>query len=157
GGGGASTHARTQTGHGGAVSYAGLVLDREDPQASVEQFLDQVVLLAVEGRSAQGPDGPDPVHGLAIGRSLDEVAVPRFLDALRDPVHRPVERLRLPPVGVGGPVEDPGEAVGVDGELERVRALRAEGPFVDRAAGVAFDVDDLAALHVDELPAPDGA
>src|SRR4030095_1130447 len=40
---------------------------------------------------------------------------------------------------------------------EGVRALRAERPLVDRAARVALDVDELSALCVDELAAPDGA
>src|SRR5262249_22142352 len=71
-------------------------------------------------------------------------------------LHRPVEGLRLPPIRVWGPVEDLRDTVRVDGELECVGPLRAEGALVDRAAGVALDVDELPALGVDELAAPYG-
>ena len=65
--------------------------------------------------------------------------------------------LRLPVVGVGSPVEDLRDAMRVDGELEGVGPLGAERALVDRTVGIALDVDELAALGVDELAAADGA
>src|SRR4051794_27071320 len=49
------------------------------------------------------------------------------------------------------------DAVRVDGELEGVGPLGTEGALVDGAARVALDVDDLARLGIDQLPATDGA
>src|SRR5204862_7886147 len=46
---------------------------------------------------------------------------------------------------------------GVGCELEGIRPFWTQRALVDRAAGVALDVDELAALGVDELAAPDGA
>ena len=46
-----------QTGDGGGVSYAGLVLDLDDAQRR-EQLLDEVVLLVVERRPAEAARGP---------------------------------------------------------------------------------------------------
>ena len=98
---------------------------------------------------------------------LSEPALPRCesvksasrgrLDALGDLVQRPVERARLPVVGERGAVQDLGDAVRVDGELEGVGPLGAERALVDGAFGIALDVDELAALGVDELAAADGA
>src|SRR5262249_49249466 len=71
--------------------------------------------------------------------------------------HRPVQGLALPAVGERGAVQNVGDAVGVDGELEGVGPLGAEGALVDGAARVALDVDELARLGVDQLAAADGA
>jgi hypothetical protein len=59
--------------------------------------------------------------------------------------------------GEGGAVQDLSHPVRVDGELEGVGPLGAEGALVDGAFGVALDVDDLAGLGIDELAAADGA
>jgi hypothetical protein len=40
--------------------------------------------------------------------------------------------------------------VGIDMELEDSGALGAEGPFVVRTPGIAFDIDDLPVHRVDE-------
>ena len=48
----ASTERRPQTGDGGGVSYAGLVLDLDRAERR-EELLDQVVLLVVERRAAE--------------------------------------------------------------------------------------------------------
>ena len=55
GGGAAAPERGPQTGDRGAVSYAGLVLDRQRPHRG-EELLDQVVLLAVERRAAEEVD-----------------------------------------------------------------------------------------------------
>src|SRR5438874_1917262 len=76
-------------------------------------------------------------------------AVPGLLHELRDPLHRPVQRLLLPAVGIGGTVLDAGDTGGIDQHAVGGRALRAEGPAVDRRCRVPLDVDDLLILHVD--------
>ena len=67
GGGGASpAKACAQTGHGGAVSYTGLVADANHAQAGGEQFLNQIVFFVVESGPAQMRDGGSVHHGFAI-------------------------------------------------------------------------------------------
>src|SRR5262249_50687709 len=123
--------------------------ERADGQRVVDALLHGVAIDVEEFRA---------VEGLA-GR-LTESLVARLLDALGDAVHGPVERLALVPVGgAGRPIPDLGDAVGIDDKLERGRPLGAERPGVDRAVGVALDIDDLAAALVDadQLAAADGA
>src|SRR5262249_11079572 len=146
-----------KTGARGGVSYPRLVLDRHDTQPAAEELLDEVVLLVVDRGPAEGAEARDVVEEPAVGVAGLEVGVAGGLHPLGDPLHRPVERLRLPLVRVRGPVEDLRDAVRVDGELEGVRPLRAERALIDRAAGVALNVDELTTLRVDELAAPDGA
>ena len=63
---GAATAERgPQTGNGGGVSYAGLVLDLDRAQGRVE-LLHEVVLLVVEGRSSEAGDPQRAVHPLAV-------------------------------------------------------------------------------------------
>ena len=74
-----------------------------------------------------------------------EGLVARLLDELGDAVHGPVERLGLVPLGgARSAIPDLGDAVGIDGQLIGGRPLGAERALVDRAFGIAFDVDDLA-------------
>src|SRR5689334_6559821 len=138
------------------MSYARLILDGDDAKPAVAEFLDQVILFVVHRRAAQAHDRRHVVDGLAIFL-LDEVAVAGFFDALGDAAHRPIERALFPSVRVRRAVEHLGDAVRIDRELKRVRALRAERAFVDGAFVVAFDVDDLAAFDVDHLAAADRA
>src|SRR5207248_8472331 len=92
------------------------------------------------------------------GGRLAEGGVAGRLDEAGDPVHGPAEGFGLVPVpGAGGAVPDLRDAVGVDGELVGGGALGAEGTAVDRAVGVALDVDDLAVADADQLRAADGA
>src|SRR5438874_10991363 len=64
--GGAATPERgPQTGDGRAMSYAGLVLDRERAGRG-EELLDQVVLLAVERGAAQEVDSERALERLAV-------------------------------------------------------------------------------------------
>src|SRR2546421_4119066 len=54
---GAATSERsTQTGYSGAVSYTGLVLNRDDPQTGIEELFDQIVLLIIQCCSAKRGD-----------------------------------------------------------------------------------------------------
>ena len=59
-GGRAAAERGAQTGHRGAMSYPGLVLDGDHAQAAAEQLLDQVVLLVVDRRPAEGADASAP-------------------------------------------------------------------------------------------------
>ena len=52
----AASERGAQTGHGGAMSYTGLVADANHAQTAGEQLLDQVVLFVVEGRAAEVRD-----------------------------------------------------------------------------------------------------
>jgi hypothetical protein len=54
-------------------------------------------------------------------------------------------------------VQDIADAMRVDGELEGVGSLRAQVASADGAFGIALNVDELAALAEDELPATDRA
>ena len=71
GGGAAAAQRCAQTGHGGAVSYPGLVADANHAQASAEQFLDQVVFFVIQSRPAQVGDRLG-VHYLLAILLLDE-------------------------------------------------------------------------------------
>src|SRR5205085_12499795 len=70
-----------QTGDGGGVSYAGLVLDLDGAQGG-GQLLDEVVLLVVEGGPAQAADA----HGAAHVTALVVGVLPRFPAGGDDPV-----------------------------------------------------------------------
>src|SRR5581483_8920183 len=64
GGGAAASERGPQTGDRRAMSYAGLVLDRHRAHRG-EELLDQVVLLAVERRSAEEVDAERAVQRVA--------------------------------------------------------------------------------------------
>src|SRR5215813_473948 len=70
-----------QTGHGRAMSYTGLVADADHSQANGEQFLDQVVLLNIEGGAAE------VCHASGLHQHL---AIPFFLKCAFAPVPYPV-------------------------------------------------------------------
>ena len=59
-GGRAAAERRAQTGHRGAMSYPRLVLDRDHAEPAAEQLLDEVVLLVVDRRPAEGADARAP-------------------------------------------------------------------------------------------------
>src|SRR4028119_740084 len=67
--GSATTERGPQTGDGGAVSYAGLVLDLDRAQGR-EQLLDEVVLLVVERRPAERGEPEGAVDPLALELGL---------------------------------------------------------------------------------------
>src|SRR5206468_3716218 len=72
-------------------------------------------------------------------------------------VHRPLEPDDVPAARTGLAMQNFRLAVRIDVELVNRRALRAERAFVVGAAGIAFDVDDAAVLHLDQRRAPDRA
>jgi len=57
----------TQTGYSGAVSYTGLVLNRDDAKSSAEELLHQIILFNVQRCSTQGGDSQRMVHLASIG------------------------------------------------------------------------------------------
>src|SRR5262249_41418437 len=111
----------------------------------------------VHRRAAQTSDRGQVVDLRAAGLLLDEVRVARLFHPLGDAAHRPVQRPFLPAVRVRRAVENFLDPMWVDGQLKGVRAFRAGRAFIDRAVVVALDVNDLAALDVHLLAAPDGA
>src|SRR2546423_1272554 len=126
------------------MSYTRLILDGDDAEAAVEEFLDQIILFVVHGRAAQAHDGRQIVDDL-VALLFDKVAFTGFPDALGYTIHRPVERALLPMIGKRRAIKHLGDAMWVNGQLKGVCAFRTERALVDRAFIVALDVDDLAA------------
>src|SRR5579871_984284 len=152
----ASSERGAQTGHRGAVSYAGLVLDLDDAETRHE-LLDEVVLLVVERRAAEVPDRHRAVRRVAVlGCRLPRRGA-RCDDPVGDHLHRVAEGELLPGGAVRRAVLDLVLAERAVREALRRLALRAEAPARDRGRRVALDVRDLAALDVDQLAAADGA
>src|SRR5262249_21197662 len=142
-----------QTGDRGAVSYAGLVLDRDDPQRR-EELLEQIVLLVVERRAPERPDpegAPDRERPLVrLGRLLPGLGACRE-HAVGDHLHRLVEPELLPLGGVRPPVLHALLPERARHEALASRALRAEAAARERAVRVALDLGHAAVLDVDEL------
>src|SRR5215468_6890734 len=91
------------------------------------------------------------------GVLFHKVAVPRLLDQPGDAVHRPVQRLLLPPVAIRRSVLHLGHAVRVGHQLKSVGALWTEAALVNRALWIALDVNDLSRLREDKEAAADRA
>ena len=91
-GGRAAAELGAQTWHRSAMSNPGLVFDGDHSQSAPEQLLDEVVLLVVDRRSAEGADRAHRVEQAAGLVPDGEVGVPRGLDASGDLVERPVQR-----------------------------------------------------------------
>ena len=147
--------ARAERRHRRRVAKPRRVLHIHQAHASRE-LGDQVVLLVVQHRGAEPSHALAPVDRHRLVRDLhrlDEALVAGLFHALGDLGHHPVERLLLPPVTAGRPVETLGEALVVDRELVGRRPLGAERALRVRRVGIALDVDDLAVLDVDELGA----
>jgi hypothetical protein len=88
---------------------------------------------------------------------VNEALVARFLDEFGHAVQGPVQRHALPAVRVRLAVQDILLAMRVHRQLKGVRSLWAERTFVDGAVRVPFHIDELAALRVNILAAPDRA
>src|SRR5689334_871728 len=113
----ASTEGCPQTGNGGAVSYARLVLDLDRAECG-EELLDEEVLLVVERRATEVREAQRPADLLAL-----ELGLPALAAALDHPVgdhvHRGVEREVLP-LGPVRPAVPDAVLAGVAGrELQR--------------------------------------
>src|SRR5439155_23088948 len=152
----AATEPWPQAGDARAVSYPGLILDRDHPEPAPE-LLTHVVELVVERRAAQREHRGAHVHELPVRELLDERLVAGLLDQLGHAIHGPLQLDDLPLFRAGLAMQDLGGAVRVQVELVDRGAFGAEGPLVVGAARVAFDVDDLAVDGVDEGGAPDRA
>src|SRR3954464_13926299 len=145
-----------QTGHRGAVSYTGLVLDLHRSHRG-EQLLDQVVLLVVERGTAEVREAECAIDSMPVVVALLPALLAGRDRPLGDHVHRLVE-LELLPLGAAGPaISHLRQAAALLDELARGGALRAERALVDGRARVALDVDQLAVARVDDLAAADGA
>src|SRR5204862_197044 len=90
-GGPASSERCPQTGNGGRVSYARLVLDLDRTEGGV-QLLHEVVLLVVEGRSSEAGDAHRPPDHALAGQLVLPYLTPGGDDPVGDHVHRGVER-----------------------------------------------------------------
>src|SRR5437879_792883 len=89
--------------------------------------------------------------------ALDKVAIAGILHEARDSIHRPLQRAFFPMIGVRRAIHHAGYPMRIADELKRIRALGAERALVDRAVGIALNIDHLAGLRVDVLAAPDSA
>ena len=118
----------------GAVSYAGLVLDRDDPQAAHQLLLD-VVPLVVDGGAAEREDRRRwSSTSLPFGGACSTNVSSRvFLtsSAMRSIAQSSSQTSHCG--GAGRAVEHLGQAVRVDVKLVDRRALGAEVALVDRA------------------------
>ena len=122
-----------------------------------EQLLDEVVFFVVERGAAEMRDRQRAIDRLPFVTFLLPVRVARALHALGDHVHRRLER-QLGPLGpVRLAIEHAIRAMVPGDQLVGRRALGTKAPFADRRFGIAFDVGDPLILHVDQLPATDGA
>src|SRR5918997_1274163 len=152
GGGAAPTVRDAQTGHRGAVSYTRLVGDLGKPHG-VEQLGDEVILLVVYRRAADGGDRKRAVELPALLVCLLKGLVARPLDPVGDHIHRLVQGELLPLLGVGPTVLDLGPAVRRVDHPEGRRALGAQGAGVYRAVGVTLNVYDASVPAIDECRA----
>ena len=155
--GAASSERGAQTGHRGAVSYAGLVLDLDDAERR-HQLLDQVVLLVVERRAAEVRRSP----------SVRFAGSP--LSSRSRHVSARVSTIRSAIISIASSSGSSSQASRTgrryltlysrsglcDVALRRL-PLRAQAAAGDRARRVALDLADLAVLDVDELAAADRA
>ena len=78
-------------------------------------LVEEIVLLVGAEGAAQPGDLLGPVHGDAVFVLCLEITgtVARFFNSFDNLGIHPIPAFRLPPVASGGPVERPGEAVGV--------------------------------------------
>src|SRR3954452_9516778 len=145
-----------QTGNGGRVSYARLVLDLDEPERG-HQLLDRVVLLVVERGTAAVDNTQGPAQGAVLRVDLLPRAATRLYHAVGDHVHRLVQSQLLPVRAVGRAVLDPVLAQLAGDEVLGGRALRTQAAARDRAVRIALDLGDGAVLDVHLLAAADRA
>ncbi len=149
-----------QTGHCGAVSYTGLVVDVDQPHGA-HRLGYEVGVLVGHGGASHPADALAPIDCPALGVLLHERGVSRILELPGEPVHREVPGdigpLRSARLTVFGALLE----AGAHGELHLGGPLRAERPTVDRAVRIALHVDDgvhrveaAASVHISDCPAP---
>src|SRR5207249_7568952 len=82
-------------------------------------------------------------HRVSVAVLGDERVVARGLQVLRELVEHEVPRLLFPPRAARRAIEGFRDAPGARRELHRRRPFRAEAALVDRAVGVALDLQQL--------------
>src|SRR5699024_3681363 len=144
-GGPAAAEAGPQTGDGGGVSNAGLVLDLNRAHRR-EQLFDEVVLLVVQYRPTETGDPHRAVEPVAVF----VVVLPRLTAGLQHPVgnhvHRRVE-IEFFPLGAVRPAIAHSLVPQLTGdEVLTGRALGAQSAAGNRTVRVPFDLDDFLVL-----------
>jgi len=136
------------------MSYSGLVLDGDHTKPTHELLLNMIEF-NIERGAAERKDSSRRIDDFAVLEFLDEGFVAGLLDQLSDAVYGAIQIADFALSLARRRVQHLGWAIGVDVELENRRALRTETSLVVRAAGIAFNVDDLAVDCVDERRATD--
>ena len=146
-----------QTGHRGAMSYPGLVLDRNQAQCSGKE-LDEIVLFVVQRRPAQRANVRDMVKDARPSSLLFLKPCSRVcwtFWAIRSIAHS--NGFSTHSFAYGARYSTFLMRWAIVLELKGIGALGAERALVDRAVGVTFDVDDDAVFGVDVGPAANRA
>src|SRR5438445_1799611 len=138
----APTECGRQTEDRGAVSDSGLLFYVHHPQGAHE-LGGQITFLAAEGGAARERDAFGTIDRVALGVLRDKRSVALLLDALRGLVEHLLPGDLLPLVASRGAVEGLGHAPAADRQLHRRGTLRAESALVDRAVGLALDLEEL--------------
>src|SRR5581483_3978548 len=98
------------------MSYASLIADADHAQSGREQFLDEIVLLVVECRAAEVRDFGGLHQRLAIPSFLKRT-LPRFPYSVCHHVHGLLKVDLFPSLGIGRPVLNLGQAIGMRMQL----------------------------------------
>ena len=134
GGGAAASERCAQTGHGGAVSYPGLVADANHAQTSAEKFLDQVIFFVIESGAAEMRDRPWSASPSSPSCSSTKVRS-RLSHTRSATMSMAVSRSSLLPLGGVRPaILHLHQAVGMGVQFEGVGALGTEMAARDRAS-----------------------
>src|SRR6266516_2527900 len=85
--------------------YTCLIFNRNDTQTASEEFFHQIILLNVQGCSTKRGYSQRVVDLAPIRQTFHERLVTGLLEALRNLLHRPVQRFDLPMVTIGCSIE----------------------------------------------------
>src|SRR5450756_1183052 len=109
----------------------------------------EVAFLRAECGATREGDAFGAVDGVAVSVRGHEGGVARGLDVLGDLAHDEIPGHALPAPRARGAILRRFDAAGRDRKLHRGRALWAQAAFVDRAVGIALDLEQLhAAVRV---------
>src|SRR5450759_2946642 len=103
----------------------------------------EVAFLRAECGATREGDAFGAVDGVAVSVRGDEGGVARGLDVLGDLAHDEIPGHALPARRARGAILRRFDTAGRDRQLHRGRALWAQAAFVDRAVGIAFDLEQL--------------
>src|SRR5437868_11836062 len=101
----------------------------------------EVPFFAAEGGAAGEGDPLRAIDSVPSGVRGDEGRVPGILYTLRQPVEHVVPADLLPVIGSRRAVHGVFDPPAADGQLHRGRALGTEPALVDRAVGIALDLE----------------